>query len=147
MLPKGNISKRHAQITLEADKMTLVDLGSTNGTYVNKQKIHGPTELSPDDKVFIGDFILMLSNPVEINSSEFVHDDFPMAEETDAVVSERIYAATEAAPPDEVVSLAEELAGVSMEQTGAMPALAVPPLVEDPIVFGVQEEVEDLGLV
>ncbi|HIA00359.1 MAG TPA: FHA domain-containing protein, partial [Myxococcales bacterium] len=143
VLPKGNISKRHAQVTLEADKITLVDLGSTNGTYVNKQKIHGPMELSPDDKVFIGDFILMFSNPVEINSSEFVHDDFPIAEETGALDSEDSYPATEAAPPEEVVSLAEELAGVSMEQTGAMPALVVPPLVEDPIVFGVQDEAEE----
>src|SRR3978361_1836109 len=39
VLPKGNVSKRHARIVLKDGKFIIVDLKSTNGTYVNGRKI------------------------------------------------------------------------------------------------------------
>lgn len=60
MLPKGNISKRHARIMVKDGKFVIVDLRSTNGTYVNGHKISSPVVIGLDDKVYIGDYVLQL---------------------------------------------------------------------------------------
>ena len=60
VLPKGNISKRHSKIVAQDDKVVIVDLRSTNGTYVNGDKISGPKVVTEEDKVYIGDFTLQI---------------------------------------------------------------------------------------
>lgn len=60
VLPRNNISKRHARLVDKDDKVVIVDLRSTNGTYVNGRRITAPEILTPDDKVYIGDFVLRL---------------------------------------------------------------------------------------
>ncbi|MDP2344753.1 MAG: ATPase, T2SS/T4P/T4SS family [Deltaproteobacteria bacterium] len=60
VLPKGNISKRHSRIVLRDGKFIIVDLKSTNGTYVNGKRISSPQVLKEADKVYIGDFTLTL---------------------------------------------------------------------------------------
>jgi pilus assembly protein CpaF len=58
ILPKGNVSKRHSRIVLKDGKFIIVDLKSTNGTYVNGRKITSPLVIKGSDKIYIGDFIL-----------------------------------------------------------------------------------------
>src|SRR5688572_29385306 len=58
VLPKGNVSKRHARIVLKDGKFIIVDLKSTNGTYVNGRKITSPLVIKETDKIYIGDFIM-----------------------------------------------------------------------------------------
>ena len=58
ILPKGNVSKRHSRIVFKDGKFIIVDLKSTNGTYVNGRKITSPLVIKESDKVYIGDFIL-----------------------------------------------------------------------------------------
>ncbi|MRG90912.1 ATPase, T2SS/T4P/T4SS family [Polyangium spumosum] len=58
MLPKGNVSKRHARIVLRDGRFIVTDLKSTNGTYVNGRKIGQPTLVREGDKIYIGDFVL-----------------------------------------------------------------------------------------
>src|SRR5687767_11259774 len=58
VLPKGNISKRHSRIVLRDGKFIIVDLKSTNGTYVNGRKITSPLVVKDSDKIYIGDFIV-----------------------------------------------------------------------------------------
>jgi len=58
ILPKGNVSKRHARIVLKDGKFITVDLKSTNGTYVNGRKIASPAVVKTGDNIYIGDFIL-----------------------------------------------------------------------------------------
>ena len=66
VLPKGNVSKRHARVLLKDGKFIIVDLKSTNGTYVNGRKITTPLVVKEADKIYIGDFIM----GVEENSGE-----------------------------------------------------------------------------
>ncbi len=66
VLPKGNVSKRHARIVLKDGKFIIVDLKSTNGTYVNGRKITSPLVVKDSDKIYIGDFIV----GVDENASE-----------------------------------------------------------------------------
>lgn len=60
ILGKGNVSKRHSRIVLKDGRFIVVDLKSTNGTYVNGRKITSPLVVKPGDKIYIGDFIITL---------------------------------------------------------------------------------------
>ncbi len=51
------VSRRHAEIAREDDVFTIRDLGSLNGTYVNRKRIES-TELTDDDEVQIGKYRL-----------------------------------------------------------------------------------------
>lgn len=48
------LSRKHAEVLCEAGKVTVTDLGSTNGTYVNGVKISSETELKLGDQVQFG---------------------------------------------------------------------------------------------
>ena len=62
-LPKGNISKKHTRIVVKDGKIIVLDLKSTNGTYVNGKQLAGPQLIQPSDNVYIGDFILNVEPP------------------------------------------------------------------------------------
>jgi hypothetical protein len=51
------VSRRHAEIVREGDEFTIRDLGSLNGTYVNRKRIESTT-LQDDDEVQIGKYRL-----------------------------------------------------------------------------------------
>jgi len=65
ILPKGNVSKRHSRIVLKDNRFIVVDLKSTNGTYVNGRKITSPLVVKPGDKIYIGDFIMTLEESAQ----------------------------------------------------------------------------------
>jgi hypothetical protein len=48
-------STRHARLVVEGDVIVLEDLGSTNGTYLNGEPLHGPQPLHAGDRIRIGD--------------------------------------------------------------------------------------------
>lgn len=60
MLPKGNVSKRHARLLYRDGRFIVTDLKSTNGTYINGRKITQATIVREGDKIYIGDFILRI---------------------------------------------------------------------------------------
>ena len=51
----GFVSGRHARFSLAGQNLFVEDLGSTNGTYVNGQRIMGQTGLRDHDVVSVGD--------------------------------------------------------------------------------------------
>lgn len=73
VLPKGNVSKRHSRIVLKDGRYIVVDLKSTNGTYVNGRKITSPLVIKPGDKVYIGDFIISLDGGEGVSMSDPGH--------------------------------------------------------------------------
>jgi pilus assembly protein CpaF len=60
VLSKRNVSKQHARLTLKGEQAVIVDLNSTNGTWVNGRKINSPQSLKQGDKIYIADFIITL---------------------------------------------------------------------------------------
>jgi pilus assembly protein CpaF len=58
VLSKRNVSKQHARLTLKGEQAVVVDLNSTNGTWVNGRKITTPQSLKHGDKIYIADFII-----------------------------------------------------------------------------------------
>lgn len=62
-LQHPSISRRHAQLTRRGDRLTLKDLGSQNGTYVNRSRLTGEVELRSGDELALGNAILLLRGP------------------------------------------------------------------------------------
>ena len=48
------ISRGHARLTIENGSLVVIDLGSSNGTYVNGQRLYSPMPLVPGDVVQFG---------------------------------------------------------------------------------------------
>src|SRR5258706_14647821 len=63
VLPKGNVSKRHSKLVLRDGHIQVTDLQSTNGTYVNGKKITEPLVLVASDRVYVGDFLIVIDMP------------------------------------------------------------------------------------
>lgn len=72
LLTDARVSRRHAEITLEGQTVKLKDLGSTNGTTVNGEKLESGNEvtLSAGDEVMFGGVKLVLSFPGEGNITQ-----------------------------------------------------------------------------
>jgi pSer/pThr/pTyr-binding forkhead associated (FHA) protein len=47
-------SNLHARLFRRGDQLWVEDLGSTNGTYVNSERIHRPTRLARGDLLQVG---------------------------------------------------------------------------------------------
>jgi len=58
VLGKGNVSKRHARLLFREGRLIVTDLNSTNGTFINRRRIAQATILRPQDRLFIGDYVL-----------------------------------------------------------------------------------------
>lgn len=69
VLAKGNVSKYHSRIVAKDGKFIIVDMKSTNGTYVNGKKIAAPQVVRPADKIYIGDYIINVESPSEARST------------------------------------------------------------------------------
>jgi predicted component of type VI protein secretion system len=54
------ISRRHARLFLQGNGFILEDLGSTNGTFVNGQRLMGPNVLRPGDVITFGERMSMV---------------------------------------------------------------------------------------
>src|ERR1700751_1197434 len=62
--PEAKISRKHALIRIDAGKITIEDIGSLNGTYVNRQprlQPGTPLDLKDGDEIIIGKTFLKLS--------------------------------------------------------------------------------------
>jgi len=53
------VSRHHCRLTQGAGGYTLEDLGSTNGTFVNGQRLTGPRPLSPGDMIGLGETVTL----------------------------------------------------------------------------------------
>lgn len=77
VLPKGNVSKRHARILFREGRFIVTDLNSTNGTYVNRRRIAQATIIREEDRVYIGDFVLRVTGEQRPPESVEVDSDGP----------------------------------------------------------------------
>ncbi|PWH13363.1 MAG: hypothetical protein DDG60_10400 [Anaerolineae bacterium] len=56
----AEVSRKHSQLTLQGGKYVLTDMGSTNGTFVNGQRITGAHVLVPGEVISLGEQITLL---------------------------------------------------------------------------------------
>jgi pilus assembly protein CpaF len=60
VLPKSNISKRHCRFFRQGEEWLVSDASSTNGTFLNGQKLAQAEVLRDGDQIQLGDFTLVL---------------------------------------------------------------------------------------
>ncbi|MCA9668213.1 MAG: mucoidy inhibitor MuiA family protein [Myxococcales bacterium] len=65
-LADASVSKRHARIVVKDGRMILVDLNSTNGTYVNGRRLASPQVIHWSDVIGLGNFVLRFSDASEL---------------------------------------------------------------------------------
>jgi predicted component of type VI protein secretion system len=64
----AEISRRHARLTFQGGKYVLEDLGSTNGTFVNGQRLAGPRVLKAGEVVQFGEQIMLVFEATTIDA-------------------------------------------------------------------------------
>ncbi len=99
-ISKGNVSKYHAKIVEKQGKFVVVDLKSTNGTFVNGKKIAGPVVVKPTDKIYIGDAIISVE-PLEAQAEEEYEEEPPPEDEEPPQEDEELPPEDEEPPPEE----------------------------------------------
>ena len=57
-LDHPHVSRLHASLAVDGEKVVLADLGSSNGTFVNGQRLAIPRTLKPGDRIDVGPFSL-----------------------------------------------------------------------------------------
>lgn len=111
MLPKGNVSKRHARLLYRDGRFIVTDLNSTNGTYVNRRRITQATIVREGDRIYVGDFVLRIELP---------------GGEGDVAGS-----GSDGAPRPELVSAPDELSATGPSPGAANVAASMRPATED----------------
>ena len=60
------VSRRHARIERADDSVSVEDLDSRNGTFVNGHEVHGSTPITPGDHLLVGITVLALRTDKEV---------------------------------------------------------------------------------
>jgi len=60
----AEVSRKHTQFVLQGGKYVVTDLGSTNGTFVNGQRVTGQHVLQPGEIISLGEQISLLFESV-----------------------------------------------------------------------------------
>ena len=71
-IPDESASRKHAEIFCQEDTLVISDLESTNGTFVNRERIAEPRALRSGDQVRIGKHVAMVSYRDDSNPSNLI---------------------------------------------------------------------------
>src|SRR5436305_9346913 len=67
ILDSPKASRRHAIINLQnVGEFWLIDLGSSNGTFLSKRRVHQPVQLCDQDQIIMGDYVFTFRQSIEI---------------------------------------------------------------------------------
>jgi adenylate cyclase len=68
VIESQKVSRRHALINVQnVGEFWLIDLGSSNGTFLNGRRLHQPIRLCDQDQIIIGDRLFIFHQPEEIS--------------------------------------------------------------------------------
>lgn len=97
----AEVSRRHSRLSFQGGKYVIEDLGSTNGTFVNGQRLAGPVVLKAGDVVSLGEQIVLMYDAVNMDpgATVVVSRKPTRVEPPPAQVSAPIYASTPAPSP------------------------------------------------
>ncbi len=70
VLNERGVSGRHARLVIRGQGLSLEDLGSTNGTYVNGERIVGPQPVCATDEVALCEYRLVVAHASEVPGAE-----------------------------------------------------------------------------
>lgn len=68
-LDDAQASREHARVSPASDGALVVeDLGSSNGTFINHNEVHGPARLDPGDELLIGVTLIEVRSRAQLNA-------------------------------------------------------------------------------
>ncbi len=73
-IASSDVSRQHCQLTVKGKELTIKDLGSSNGTYVNGKRV-AETKLTPGDRLAVGPAVFVIQidgKPATIKPSDAV---------------------------------------------------------------------------
>jgi pSer/pThr/pTyr-binding forkhead associated (FHA) protein len=73
VLVEDMVSRKHAKLTIENESLTIMDLGSTNGTFVNGEKIKR-REVKDQDRILIGTSIIKVVHASQLSGDSDAAD-------------------------------------------------------------------------
>jgi pSer/pThr/pTyr-binding forkhead associated (FHA) protein len=62
------VSRRHAQISRQDDGYVIEDLNSTNGTFINAQRVAGVVPLAPGDLIELGTAVTLSYDTLDLDN-------------------------------------------------------------------------------
>ncbi|MGD8405055.1 MAG: FHA domain-containing protein [Anaerolineales bacterium] len=109
-IPSPIVSRRHARLTRDGDAYMIEDMGSSNGTYVNGQRVSERRQLKSGDQVRFGQAIVLdYSAPQEAQGTVVSKKPDPSAGVLETQLEQSIdFENLKAAPPKLVVTVAGE---------------------------------------
>jgi predicted component of type VI protein secretion system len=63
----AEVSRKHVRLILQAGQYVLEDLGSTNGTFINGQRISGPQVLQSEQTIQMGENVVLVFEQVSFD--------------------------------------------------------------------------------
>ena len=128
VIDDSQASRRHARIEPTGHGAVVEDMGSTNGTFINDNELHGRAEIGPHDELLIGVTVMQVRTPQEIQlqpSAVRAVPSFAVPESrptfTDAVTGER----PAAGPIDSGVPELERLRDSRVKTKASLAPLAI----------------------
>ncbi|MFL5867100.1 MAG: FHA domain-containing protein, partial [Thermoleophilaceae bacterium] len=70
VIADSEISTKHAAFDLVDSGIAVQDLGSTNGTFVNGQRVTGSQPLQPGDRIQLGTTVVEVQWPVQTTAEQ-----------------------------------------------------------------------------
>jgi pSer/pThr/pTyr-binding forkhead associated (FHA) protein len=93
VLEDSMVSRRHAELLVTDDSVTVKDLGSVNGLYINSRRLEGSQRLKEGDTVQIGqrEFVLRC----------LIRESVPVSSERERLMAETLHGDASASAPSE----------------------------------------------
>ena len=80
VITSRRVSREHARQRREGWRVILEDLGSTNGTFLNDERVLNPVELRDEDRIRVGDVTFVFHDPaITIRETPFPQLDVDVA--------------------------------------------------------------------
>ena len=106
-IPLGDVSRKHCRLIVDGETIKVEDLGSSNGTYRNGERVQ-QTELTAGDTIQIGPVVFVLQV-----------DGFPADEDLTPITAQSAAAATRNGQPAAVAEGEEEAEVLDLESEEA----------------------------
>lgn len=98
----AEVSRKHARMMFQGGKYVLEDLGSTNGTFVNGQRLAGPVVLKSGDVISLGEQIVLMYDAIAADAGATMA--VPRRAVQQAAPPPPVYTSAPVAPPPAAAS-------------------------------------------